>query len=454
MITGIFLSKALIPVILSGGSGTRLWPLSRADKPKQFLSFGGGETLIAATLRRCSGQGFDPRPIIVAAESHRFMVRETVNALGMEADIVLEPMRRDSCAAIVAGALQAQQRDKDALILVVAADHHIPDAEAFAAAALAARDAAEAGWLVTFGIKPTAPATGYGYILPGKDAAGSTAKRIARFVEKPDRPTAETYLAQGFVWNSGNFLFKASTFLQQAKQLVPNIEEAISASLSKARVDMGFLRLDEKAFAASPQISVDFAIMEKTDKAAVIVVDYGWNDIGSWDAVSDHIAKDAMKNSIVGYGRIAGARNVTVHSESMRTVVIGCENLVVVATPDAVLVVERGQSEKVKDLVKDWFDVSPLPNSGDKPVVPPHHLTQLIVGRGETLVLSPDAMHRRTFVVMTGRAEVRRDDGDRIVFRAEPGQSFELPANTHASVDDVSGQGLALLEIRFAITAS
>jgi mannose-1-phosphate guanylyltransferase / mannose-6-phosphate isomerase len=345
-------SKALIPVVLSGGSGTRLWPLSRADRPKQFLNFGGGETLIEATLRRCSGQGFDPRPIIVAAESHRFMVRETVNALGLEADILLEPMRRDSCAAIVAGALQALQRDKDALILVVAADHHILDAEAFAVAALSARDAAEAGWLVTFGIKPTAPATGYGYILPGQDAAGSTTKRIARFVEKPDRATAEAYLTQGFVWNSGNFLFKAAAFLEQAQLLVPDIVRAMTAALAKASHDMGFLRLDAQAFAASPQISVDFAIMEKTGRAAVKVVDYLWSDIGSWDAVAGALPADASDNSVVGTGFIADSRNVSIHSIDRLTTVLGCDGLVVVTTRDAVMVCRKGQTEAVKQLVE------------------------------------------------------------------------------------------------------
>lgn len=343
----------IIPIILSGGSGTRLWPLSRGSKPKQFLGFGGGHTLIEDTVLRCQGKAFDKRPIFVAAEAHRFMVAEAAQALGISSDILLEPMRRDSCAAIVAGALQAQARDPDATVLVVAADHHIPDANAFAKAVQQAATVVDAGWLVTFGVRPRSPATGYGYILPGVAVADGDVAKVNRFVEKPDLATAKTYLAAGYLWNSGNFLFKASAFLAEAEKFVPEVVAAMRQALQAAIRDLDFSRLETKSFASSPQISVDFAIMEKTSKAAVLPVDYAWNDIGSWDAVATSIKPDDNGNVIVGKGFVEAAHNVMVHSEERLTTVLGCDDIVVVATRDAVMVVKKGMTERVKDLVAD-----------------------------------------------------------------------------------------------------
>jgi mannose-1-phosphate guanylyltransferase / mannose-6-phosphate isomerase len=340
----------VIPVILSGGSGTRLWPLSRSARPKQFLSFDGGPTMIQQTLLRCQGDGFDGRPIFVGADQHRFVLAEAARGLGVAADIVLEPMRRDSCAAIVAGALQAMARDEEAVILVVAADHHVPDAAAFAACVAEAVPAAEAGLLVTFGIKPRSPSTGYGYIMPGAPVAGAV-RRLQKFVEKPDHDTAVRYIADGYLWNSGNFLYKAKSFIAEAKVLVPDVVAAVAASLKGAERDRDFIRLDAEAFARSPQISVDFAIMEKTAKAAVLAVDYAWSDIGSWDAVAGSLAADAHGNAIVGDAVLKASRNVFVHSEGMLTTVLGCEDIVVVTTKDAVLVAKRGVTEKVKAVV-------------------------------------------------------------------------------------------------------
>ena len=306
--------------------------------------------MIQQTLLRCQGAGFDGRPIFVGADQHRFVLAEAAQGLGVVADIILEPMRRDSCAAIVAGALQAMTRDEEAIILVLAADHHVPDRAAFAAAVTEGVPAAQAGLLVTFGIKPRSPATGYGYILPGDAVLGSV-KRLQTFVEKPDVETAERYIAGGYLWNSGNFLFKAKSFIAEAKLLAPGLVAAVEAALKDAERDRDFLRLDATSFAASPQISVDFAIMEKTAKAAVLPVDYEWSDIGSWDAVAASLAADANGNAIVGDGVIEASRNVMVHSDGMLTTVLGCDDIVVVTTKDAVLVAKRGKTEMVKTLV-------------------------------------------------------------------------------------------------------
>jgi mannose-1-phosphate guanylyltransferase/mannose-6-phosphate isomerase len=341
----------IIPVILSGGSGTRLWPLSRNAKPKQFLSFGGEHTLIQETALRCQGEGFDPRPIFVAAEAHRFMVAEAVAEIDIKSDIMLEPMRRDSCAAIVAGACQAFARNKDALILVLAADHHIPDIAAFQKAVRSAAEAAHQGWLVTFGIKPNSPHTGYGYILPGESTGAGSVVKVSRFVEKPNLETAKTYVSQGYLWNSGNFLFKASVFLDEVRKLVPGLVEAVDASLQHAQADLSFLRLTADEFAKAPQISVDFAVMEKTSRAAVLPVDYAWSDIGSWEAVAKSGVADAAGNVVVGRGVAEASHNVMIHSEKKLTAVLGLDDIVVVSTRDAILVAAKSATEKVKDLV-------------------------------------------------------------------------------------------------------
>jgi mannose-1-phosphate guanylyltransferase / mannose-6-phosphate isomerase len=241
-------------------------------------------------------------------------------------------------------------RDEEAVILVLAADHHVPDAAAFAAAVAEAVPAAEAGLLVTFGIKPRSPATGYGYIMPGEPVNGAV-RRLQKFVEKPDHDTAVRYIADGYLWNSGNFLYKAKSFIAEAKVLVPDVVAAVAASLKAAQRDRDFIRLDAEAFAKSPQIAVDFAIMEKTTKAAVLPVSYEWNDIGSWDAVAGSLPVDGHGNAVVGDGMIEASRNVMVHSDGMLTTVLGCEDIIVVATKDAVLVAKRGVTEKVKTLV-------------------------------------------------------------------------------------------------------
>jgi mannose-1-phosphate guanylyltransferase/mannose-6-phosphate isomerase len=236
------------------------------------------------------------------------------------------------------------------VILVLAADHHVPDAAAFAACVAEAVPAAEAGLLVTFGIKPRSPATGYGYIMPGEAVAGAV-KRLRKFVEKPDHETAVRYIADGYLWNSGNFLYKAKSFIAEARVLVPDVVAAVAASLQEAERDQDFIRLNADAFANSPQIAVDFAVMEKTTKAAVLPVSYEWNDIGSWDAVADSLPVDGQGNVVVGDGIVEASRNVFVHTEGMLTTVLGCDDIVVVATRDAVLVAKRGVTEKVKTLV-------------------------------------------------------------------------------------------------------
>ena len=446
----------IIPVILSGGSGTRLWPLSRDAKPKQFLSFGGGPTLIQNTALRCQGEGFDPRPIFVAAEAHRFMVAEAAADINLEADIMLEPMRRDSCAAIVAGALQAFMRNKQALILVLAADHHIPDVAAFQKAVISAAPAANEGWLVTFGIRPKSPHTGYGYILPGASTGTGPVFKVSRFVEKPDLKAAQTYVAQGYLWNSGNFLFKASVFLDEVRRLVPGMVEAIDASLQHAQTDLSFLRLIAEDFAKAPQISVDFAIMEKTDRAAVLPVDYDWSDIGSWDAVAKSGAADEHGNVFVGRGVAEASHNVMIHSEGKLTTVLGLEDLVVVSTRDAILVAAKSATEKVKDLVAHLKVLGHREAEESAMQYRPWgHREMLDEGEGYLVrrihVLPGGVISRQShanraehWIVVQGKASAIVDGH---IHHLEHNQSLMVPAGTVHQVSNEGAGALVLIEV-------
>lgn len=345
------MSKGIIPLILCGGSGSRLWPLSRWNKPKQFLRLTSQHSLLESTLLRCRADVFAARPIIVGSQSHAKTISDAIHNLGIDAEIVLEPERRDSCAAIVAGVLVAAKRDPDALVMMMAADHDIPDAAAFANAASQAASAAAQGHIVTFGVKPLNPATGYGYILPGMAIPSTSVFSVSRFVEKPDIETAKHYMKHGYLWNSGNFMFLAKALLEDVSVLAPLIFAAISKAVAEATLQAGCVLLNKQAFAAAPRISFDYAVMEKTKRAAVLPVGYAWSDIGTWDAVASMSPKDAAGNYATGEVTIENSRNVYVNAQGVRTVVLGCNDISVITTPDAVLVVGKGHSEDIKRLL-------------------------------------------------------------------------------------------------------
>ena len=346
-------SSPIIPIILSGGAGARLWPLSRAAKPKQFLRLGSEHSLFQNTLLRCASPIFDSRPIIVSGESQRFLVAEDLRDIGVEADIVLEPMRRDSCAAIAVGCLVALQRSSDAMVLVLAADHLISETDQFIAAVESASVVSARGFLTTFGIKPTSPATGFGYIKLGPALGENGTHKLERFVEKPNANTALEYVRDGYLWNSGNFLFRASAFIEELRKYAPLVLAACGIAVNNAKRDSDFLRLDSEGFGQSPQISVDYAVMEKTDRAVVFPVYYKWNDVGSWDAVYDISSKDEFGNAIDGHGFVKDGRNNLVNSRGLLTALVGVDDLLVVTVDDAVLVTKRGQAEKLKEFISD-----------------------------------------------------------------------------------------------------
>jgi mannose-1-phosphate guanylyltransferase / mannose-6-phosphate isomerase len=342
----------LVPLILSGGSGTRLWPMSRELTPKQFLPLVTSLSLLQETLRRAQNVGaFVHRPIIVCNEAHRFLVAEQARAISIEPQaVVLEPAGRNTAPAIAAGALLAESFATDPLLLVLPADHVILDTAAFAAAVTVAIAAARDGRLVTFGVVPDKPETGYGYIARGEDGGGWYA--VERFVEKPDSRTAQHYVDSGrYYWNSGMFLFAASTFLSELAVHAPAMVDPCRRAVAGAVVDADFTRLGQ-AFLESPSNSIDYAVMEKTERAAVVPLAAGWSDVGSWPALHDVLPKDASGNVAVGDVLLEQCSRSYVASSGRTVAVIGLDAVIVIETADAVLVMARDNAQDVKKIVE------------------------------------------------------------------------------------------------------
>lgn len=344
----------MIPIIMCGGAGTRLWPVSRESMPKQFVPLVDERSTFQQALDRVAGDSeLFERPIILTNADFRFVVAEQVRESGVEADIVLEPMRCDSAMAIAVAALLARERDQTATVLILAADHVIRKLAAFKAACKEAATAAADGRIVTFGVNPGFPATSYGYIRPGTKVNGGAALLVDAFVEKPDAETAGIYVSKNYLWNSGNFVFQAETMLQELGRLEPTIVAAAKAAVVGIERDLDFLRLPLKAFSAAPRKSIDYAVMERTDRAAVVPVDFGWSDVGSWSAVWDVVPRDSNGNAGIGPAVFLNSRNSLVRSDEMiLTTVVGLDDVIVVTMPDAVLVTSRENAEQVKNLVE------------------------------------------------------------------------------------------------------
>src|SRR5262245_20390997 len=347
------MAAPLIPVILCGGTGTRLWPLSRKLLPKQFLPLVTDRSLLQDTVLRLAGAA-EGAPILVCNNEHRFLVAEQMQSLGVQpGTLILEPQGRNTAPAIAVAARVALQQAKDACLLVLPSDHMVRDVAAFRRAVAAARAAVEGGALATFGIVPTHPATGYGYIEEGEPlGAGSPARRIRRFVEKPDAATAARFLEQGgFVWNSGMFAFSAQAYLDELRAFRADVDAGAARALAAAKRDMDFLRLDAEAFAACPADSVDYAVMEKTSRGAVVRADIGWSDVGSWSSLWEVSPRDADGNVVRGDAQLVDVKGCLVRSEGRLVSALGVRDLVIVDTNDAVLVAPRARVEEVKELV-------------------------------------------------------------------------------------------------------
>jgi mannose-1-phosphate guanylyltransferase / mannose-6-phosphate isomerase len=343
----------IMPVIMCGGSGTRMWPESRESLPKQFIPLIGERSTFQSIVGVVSDPAvFDPAVVITNIE-YRFRVAEQLKEIGANALIVLEPDRRDSAAAVGAAAAWAAAGDPKAVVAVLAADHVFEDGKQFARLCAQAYAAANAGEIVTFGVTPDHPATGYGYIHPGPPLAlDPQVRRIERFVEKPDEARARAFIEDGYLWNSGNFVFRADVMVEELTRFEPEIAAAAAEAVAAAKMDLGFTVLDHDSFAKAPKTSIDYAVMERTDRAVVLTADVGWSDVGEWSAVWRLSPRDRDGNALRGRAVAIDSSNVLVRSEEQLTAVIGLKDVVVIATGDAVLVADRSQTDKVKKLVE------------------------------------------------------------------------------------------------------
>lgn len=455
------MTSKIYPVILSGGSGTRLWPQSRTSYPKQFLQLVSDRSLLQDTVSRVSDPSDFAPPLMVCNEEHRFIVAEQLREIDIQpSHIVLEPLARNTAPAVAAAAALLSADDPDALMLVLPSDHTIDDTAMFRGAIKTAADAARDGALVTFGIKPLRPETGYGYIAGG-DRLGTREGCFAvrSFVEKPDRATAEGYLsAGGYYWNSGMFLFSARAFLDECENFEPAIATAAAEAVTAATGDLDFLRLDEAAFAKSPSKSIDYAVMEHTDKAAVVPADIGWNDVGSWASLWEIGKKDAGGNVLQGDAIAVDTKNTLItSSDGPLVAALGVEDLVIVATTDAVLVVPRDRAEDVKSIIDRLKSEKRSEATTHPRVYRPWGFYQTVhegerfqvkritVNAGASLSLQRHHHRAEHWVVVNGVAEVTKDEE---IFVLHENESVYLPPLAMHRLSNPGKVPLNLIEVQ------
>ena len=343
----------IIPIILAGGSGTRLWPLSRTHYPKQLLKLFGDVTMLQQTLLRLKGIPDLAAPIVVCNEEHRFMVAEQLHEIGEKnASILLEPVARNTAPALAIAAIHAASLAEDPILLVLSADHMIRDVDVFQQAVNNAVIAAEKNHLATFGVQPTRPETGYGYIKTKKSDADASFSSVEKFVEKPNLETAQSYLDEGcYFWNSGMFVFKTSVFLNELQLQSLDLVTAVEAAREHSTQDLDFIRIDKNTFAQAPNISIDYALMEKSKNVVCVSLDAGWSDVGDWKSFSDLNDKDASGNSFIGDSIDLGSTNTLVFSRDKLVATLGVDNLMIINTPDAILVADKNQAQQVKSII-------------------------------------------------------------------------------------------------------
>lgn len=446
----------MIPVIMSGGSGTRLWPLSRKHKPKQFIALFGKNTMFQETLSRLNGIDGMQAPIIVCNNDHRFMVAEQLHELEINsANIILEPIGRNTAPALAISALQAQSTGEDPILLVLAADHVIDNIPAFHQAIATAKIQAEEGLLVTFGIVPTLPNTGYGYIQAEEKNITS---RVKRFVEKPDLETATQYVDSGsYYWNSGMFMFKASTLISELEKHAPDILTHSREALSKGVKDLDFIRLDTDAFTACRSESIDYAIMEQTNKAVVVPLDAEWNDVGSWSSLWECAAQDADNNVLQGDVMIDDVHNSYIHSEHRLVSVLGLDNIVVVETADAVMVASKDSAQNVKNIVNRLVNEKREEAENHRLCYRPwgcydaidvgerFQVKRITVNPGASLSLQMHHHRAEHWIVVTGTAEVTCDDKVMLVSENE---STYIPIGTKHRLHNPGRVLLEMIEVQ------
>lgn len=448
----------LFPIIMAGGSGSRLWPLSRQLNPKQFLPLADADfSMLQATIQRLAGLGA-ALPRLICNEQHRFLAAEQLRLLGLEkAGILLEPVGRNTAPAIALAALQACSEAEDPILLVLAADHLIQDVEAFQACIQTALPLAQDGKLVTFGIVPTHAETGYGYIEQGIDV-GIGGFKVSRFVEKPDLVTAQEYLANGsYFWNSGMFMFRASRYLEELETYRPDILAACRAALAGGSQDMHFTRVDEAAFAACPDDSVDYAVMEKTADAVMVPLDAGWSDIGSWTALWDVSDKDQQGNVFKGDVLNQQSRNTYVHADSRLVATVGLDDLVIVETKDAVLVAHKDHVQDVKKIVEQLKNGSRTEHINHREVYRPwgvydsvdnghrYQVKRITVKPGAKLSVQMHHHRAEHWIVVSGTAKVTNGEKTYLVCENE---STYIPIGQIHALENPGVIPLELIEVQ------
>jgi mannose-1-phosphate guanylyltransferase/mannose-1-phosphate guanylyltransferase/mannose-6-phosphate isomerase len=446
----------MVPVILSGGSGTRLWPLSRGQYPKQFLPLVSNHTMLQETVRRLAGLAGLKAPIAICNEDHRFMMAEQLWEIGIKPSaIILEPVGKNTAPAVAMAALSAMSEED--VLLVLPADHVINNLPAFHLAIAQAAALAGQGFLVTFGVVPNEPETGYGYIKRDAVQLGD-AYKVASFVEKPDLETAKRYLQSGdYFWNSGMFAFTAGSFLKELEKFNPQMLSVCRQALKAAKVDMDFVRLDKTIFSGCPADSIDYAIMEKTDKAVVIPLDAGWNDVGSWSALWDVTEKDAFGNAVSGDVMTVDTRNSYIFAENKLVTVIGVEDLIVVETKDAVMIAAKDRVQDVKQVVEQLKKMGRSEADSHRKVYRPwghydsvdggerHQTKRIVVKPGAKLSVQKHHHRAEHWVVVKGTAMVTKGD-DKILITEN--ESIYIPLGVVHCLENPGVIPLEIVEVQ------
>lgn len=445
----------IIPVILSGGSGTRLWPLSRKSRPKQFLAISSDKTMFQDTLLRLDAPNIASQPMVICSDDHRFMVAEQLRELDITAEsIILEPIGRNTAPALTIASLAS---DPEAILLILPSDHVIADKEAFHQAISIAQPLAESGKIVTFGIVPTHAETGFGYIEAG-GSSNNDWLPVARFVEKPNAETAQKYLDAGnFFWNSGMFMFKASRLLAEMKSFRPDIVDACSDAFNKANKDMDFTRLDSTAFEQCPSDSIDYAVMEKTESAIVVPLDAGWSDLGSWASLWEAGMKDSNNNIIKGDVLQKSSTNCYIHSEHRLVTTLGLDKVIVVETADAVMVAHPDYVQDVKSLVDQLKDENRSESESHRQIYRPwgkydsvdvgerYQVKRITVNPGAKLSVQMHHHRAEHWIVVSGTAKVTIDGKEQLL--AE-NQSTYVPIGSIHSLENPGKVPVEMIEVQ------